>query len=211
LPKRPKRKTGAATDSPLPPCGGARSAGGLAEGGESHTAEAAPSTPEGKLLLGEIGAAQGLKGEVRLRSYTQEPTAIADYGPLEDERGRAIEIESVRVTPKALIARIKGATTREAAEALARTKLYIARTRLPARDEEEWYHADLIGLSVFAPNGTALGTVAAIHNFGAGDLIEIEPASGAPALLVPFTRDHVPEVDVEGGRLTVVLPEELEE
>ena len=162
-----------------------------------------------RVLLGEIGAAQGLKGEVRIRSYTQDPAAIARYGTLEDEQGRAIEIESVRVTPKALIARIKGVTTREAAEALARTKLYVARARLPERGEEEWYHAELIGLAAVDMKGEPVGTVVAIHNFGAGDLIEVKPAKGGATALVPFTRDTVPEVDVEGGRLTLVSPEGL--
>ena len=162
-----------------------------------------------RVLLGEIGAAQGLKGEVRLRSYTQDPAAIARYGALDDEHGRRIEIESLRVTPKALIARIKGVTTREGAEALANTKLYITRSRLPERDEEEWYHADLIGLAVVNAGGAPIGTVIAVQNFGAGDLIEIKPSAGGPTVLVPFTRDAVPEVDVEGGRLVLVPPEGL--
>jgi 16S rRNA processing protein RimM len=162
-----------------------------------------------RVLLGEIGAAQGLKGEVRLRSYTQDPTAIARYGALDDEHGRKIEIESLRVTPKALIARIKGVTTREGAEALANTKLYVARNRLPERDEEEWYHADLIGLTVVNAGGAPIGTVIAVQNFGAGDLIEIKPSAGGPTVLVPFTRDAVPEVDVEGGRLVLVPPQGL--
>lgn len=162
-----------------------------------------------RVLLGEIGAAQGLKGEVRLRSYTAEPGAIADYGALEDEQGRAVEIESLRGTAKALIARIRGVTTREGAEALARTKLYIARALLPERDEEEWYHADLIGLAALDARGTEIGTVVAVQNFGAGDLIEVKPAKGGPTVLVPFTRETVPEVDVEGGRLTLVPPEGL--
>jgi 16S rRNA processing protein RimM len=162
-----------------------------------------------RVLLGEIGAAQGLKGEVRLRSYTQDPAAIARYGALDDEHGRPIEIESLRVTPKALIVRIKGVTTREGAEALANTKLYIARSRLPERDEEEWYHADLIGLAVVNAGGAPIGTVIAVQNFGAGDLIEIKPSAGGPTVLVPFTRDAVPEVDVEGGRLVLVPPEGL--
>ena len=161
------------------------------------------------MLLGEIGAAQGLKGEVRIRSYTQDPSAIANYGTLEDEHGRVVEIESVRITPKALIARIKGVTTREAAEALNHTKLYIDRALLPERDEEEWYHVDLIGLAVVDKDGAPIGTVAAIHNFGAGDLIEVKPAAGGPTVLVRFTRDTVPEVDVEGGRLVLVPPEDL--
>jgi 16S rRNA processing protein RimM len=162
-----------------------------------------------RVLLGEIGAAQGLKGEVRLRSYTHDPAAIARYGALDDENGRKIEIDSLRVTPKALIVRIKGVTTREGAEALANTKLYIARSRLPERDEEEWYHADLIGLAVVNAGGIPIGTVIAVQNFGAGDLIEIKPSAGGPTVLVPFTRDAVPEVDVEGGRLVLVPPEGL--
>ena len=162
-----------------------------------------------RVLLGEIGAAQGLKGEVRLRSYTQDPEAIAHYGALEDEQGRAIEIERVRVTPKALVARIKGVTTREAAEALGRTKLYVARVMLPKRGEEEWYHADLVGLAAVGRDGTPLGEVVAIQNFGARDLLELKPTSGGATVLVPFTRDTVPEIDVEGGRLTLVPPEGL--
>ena len=161
------------------------------------------------VLLGEIGAAQGLKGEVRIRSYTEEQTAIARYGALQDERGRAIEIESIRVTPKALIARLKGVTTREGAEALARTKLYVPRTRLPEREVDEWYHADLIGLAAISQDGVEIGTVVAVHNFGAGDLIEVRPSSGGPTVLIRFTRDNVPEVDVEGGRLTLIPPQGL--
>ena len=112
-------------------------------------------------------------------------------------------------TPKALIARIKGVTTREAAEALNHTKLYIARALLPERDEEEWYHADLIGLAAIDRQSEPIGTVVAVQNFGAGDLIEIKPKAGGPTVLVPFTRETVPEVDVEGGRLTLVPPEGL--
>ncbi len=162
-----------------------------------------------RVLLGEIGAAQGLKGEVRLRSYTQEPAAIARYGALEDEQGRMIELERVRVTPKALIARVKGVTTREGAEALTHTKLYIDRARLPAREEDEWYHSDLIGLAAVGQDGETIGSVVGVHNFGAGDLIEVQPATGGATVLVPFTRDTVPEVDVEGGRLTLTPPEGL--
>jgi 16S rRNA processing protein RimM len=167
------------------------------------------SDEDALVLLGEIGAAQGLKGEVRIRSYTEEPASIASYGPLQDETGRKIEIESLRVTPKALIARIKGVTTRAAAEALARTKLYISRAKLPAKADEEWYHADLIGLEAQARDGALLGEVVAIQNFGAGDLLEVKPTSGGATVLVPFTRDTVPEIDVEGGRLTLVPPEGL--
>lgn len=158
------------------------------------------------MLLGEIGAAQGLKGEVRLRSFTEEEAAITAYGPLEDETGLVIEIEALRATPKALIARIKGVTTRERAEALTGTKLYVPRSRLPEREEEEWYHAELIGLAALDRDGATIGTVVAIQNFGAGDLLELAPANGGPTVLIPFTRETVPEIDVEGERLTLVPP-----
>lgn len=161
------------------------------------------------VLLGEIGAAQGLKGEVRLRSYTQQPADIAAYGPLQDEAGsRAFEIEHVRVTPKALIARIKGVTTREAAEALNHTRLYLPRSRLPAREDEEWYVADLVGLAAVDTAGEAIGTVVGVHNFGAADIVEVKLAGGAPNLLVTFTEANVPEVDIKGGRIVLVPPEE---
>jgi 16S rRNA processing protein RimM len=163
-----------------------------------------------RVLLGEIGAAQGLKGEVRLRSFTQDQGDIASYGALEDEQGRLVELESLRVTPKALIARVKGVTTREGAEALRRTKLYVPRSRLPAREEDEWYHAELIGLAAMGSQGEPIGTVVAIHNFGAGDLIEVRPSAGGESLIVPFTEETVPEVDIAAGRLTLVPPEVLE-
>lgn len=168
-----------------------------------------------RVLLGEIGAAQGLKGEVRLRSYTQVPADIAAYGPLQDETGtREIEIERVRVTPKALIARIKGVITREGAEALTRTKLYLPREKIPAqteREEGEWLVSDLVGLKAVDAQGTPLGTVVAVHNFGASDIVEVAPESGGENLLVAFTEAAVPEVDVEGGRIVVVPPEEVTE
>jgi 16S rRNA processing protein RimM len=165
-----------------------------------------------RLLVGEIGAAQGLKGEVRLRSYTQDPAEIAAHGPLQDETGaKLIEIERVRVTPKAVIAHIKGVTTREGAEALNGTKLYLARAALPAREEGEWYVADLIGLDAVDATGASLGTVVGVHNFGAGDIVEVAPESGGESLLVTFTEAAVPEVDIEHGRIVLVPPEELED
>jgi 16S rRNA processing protein RimM len=165
-----------------------------------------------RVLLGEIGAAQGLKGEVRLRSFTAVPADIATYGPLEDETDtRTIDLQSVRVTPKALIARIKGVATREQAEALNGTKLYLPRARLPAAETGAWYHADLIGLQAVGGDGAAIGTVVAVHNFGAGDIVEVAPAGGGETLLVSFTEATVPEVDLEAGILTLILPEELSE
>ena len=162
------------------------------------------------MLLGDIGRPQGLKGDVRIRSFTAEPAAIADYGVLEDKTGtRAIEIESLRIDSKGVVARLKGVATREDAEALTGTKLYVPRSRLPERGEEEWYHSDLIGLAVLDQAGASLGTVVAVHNFGAGDLLEVRLAAGGTDVLVPFTRETVPEVDVESGRLILVPPEGL--
>ena len=164
------------------------------------------------MLVGEIGAAQGLKGEVRLRSYTQAPADIAAYGPLQDEMGtRAVEIEGLRATPKALIARIKGVTTREAAEALNGMKLYLPRAALPAREADEWYVAELIGLDAVDASGAPVGTVVAVHNFGASDIVEIAPLGGGPSLLLAFTDAAVPEVDIDGGHIVVVPPEDLGE
>ena len=168
-----------------------------------------------QVLVGEIGAAQGLKGEVRLRSYTQTPADIATYGSLQDETGaREIEIERVRITPKAIVARIKGVTTREGAEALNRTKLYASRAKLrPAEKAKdgEWYVADLVGLTAVNADGAELGAIVGVHNFGASDIVEIAPVSGEATFLVAFTEATVPEVDIASGRITVVLPEELED
>jgi 16S rRNA processing protein RimM len=162
------------------------------------------------VLVGEIGRPQGLQGEVRIRSFTARPAAITEYGPLEDETGaRLFEIESLRVTPKALSARLKGVTSRDEAEALTGTKLYVPHSRLPAREEDEWYHTDLIGISALDREGVAIGSVVAVHNFGAGDLLEIRPASGGNTVLMLFTRDTVPEVDVEGGWLRIAPPDGL--
>ncbi|MGB6440354.1 MAG: ribosome maturation factor RimM [Methyloceanibacter sp.] len=168
-----------------------------------------PAKPD-RVLVGEIGRPQGLQGEVRIRSFTAHPAAITEYGPLEDETGaRLFEIESLRVTPKALSARLKGVTSRDEAEALTGTKLYVPHSRLPAREEDEWYHTDLIGISALDREGVAIGSVVAVHNFGAGDLLEIRPASGGNTVLMPFTRDTVPEVDVEGGWLRIAPPDGL--
>lgn len=178
------------------------------EGGETGVGP----LPTDLVLLGEIGRAQGLKGEVRLRSFTQDPEAIAGYGPLQDETGTLrVEIETLRGNASSLVARLNGVTTREAAEALTGTKLYVPRERLPEAGEEEWYHSDLVGLAALDQTGARLGTVTAIHNFGAGDIVEIAPAAGGETLLLPFNDATVPEVDVKGSFLRVVPPEDVEE
>ncbi|MGO9701746.1 MAG: ribosome maturation factor RimM [Xanthobacteraceae bacterium] len=158
----------------------------------------------GRVCLGQIGAAHGLGGEVRLRSFTSNPQAIAGYGPLETEDGRVFEIEAMRPAKDHFVARLSGICDRSDAEQLTNVKLYVPRDRLPEPDQaDEFYHADLIGLAVLDPAGQSLGTVIAIHNFGAGDLIEVEPQSGGKTELIPFDAAHVPLVDVAKGRIVI--------
>jgi 16S rRNA processing protein RimM len=157
-----------------------------------------------RICVAQIGAAHGIRGEVRLRPFTGDPMAITSYGPLESEDGtRRFEIEALRPSKDLFVARLAGVKDRNAAEALTNLKLYVSRDRLPPAAEGEFYHADLVGLAAVTPDGTSLGTVTAVHNFGAGDVIEIKPASGE-ALLVPFTDAAVPEIDLAAGRMVVV-------
>jgi 16S rRNA processing protein RimM len=161
-----------------------------------------------RVCLGQIGAAHGVRGEVRLHSFTSDPEAITAYGPLEADDGRVFEIESLRPAKKHFVARLAGIRDRGAAEQLANVKLYVPRERLPPAQADEFYHADLIGLAVVDRAGRALGTVIAIHNFGAGDLIEVRPAEGKTELL-PFDETNVPAIDVGAGRIVVDPPQGL--
>ena len=159
------------------------------------------------ILVGAFGSAVGLKGEVRLASFTEIPEAIADFKPLLTEDGRALEILSIRPQTKGLVARVKGVTTREAAEKLKGLALYVPRNALPKPEEEgEYYHADLIGLKAELVSGELLGEVIGVQNFGAGDLLEVQLASEKRAVFVPFTNDIVPAVDLAAGTLTVDPP-----
>jgi len=163
-----------------------------------------------RICLGQFGAAHGVRGEVRLRSFTSDPAAIANYGPLEAEDGRVFEITSLRPAKDHFVATLAGIGDRKAAERLANIKLYVPRDRLPEPEQaDEFYHADLIGLTAVDRAGEKLGTVIAIHNFGAGDIIEIAPPFGA-TMLLPFTNAVVPTVDVAGGRVVIELPDEIE-
>jgi 16S rRNA processing protein RimM len=149
---------------------------------------------EKPVQMAVIGAAHGIKGEVRVRSFTGDPAALGDYGPLQDEAGRAFEVVSVRPAKEVSIVRFKDIATREAAEALNGTALFVDRSVLPADlEEEEFYHSDLIGLAVRDEKGTEIGTVAGIHDFGAGDILEVARKNG-PSAMIPFTRAAVPEV-----------------
>ena len=139
-----------------------------------------------RVLIAQIGAAHGVRGEVRLKAFTEDPLSVARYGALESEDGkRHFEIEAVRPAKDMLVARLKGVSDRDAAERLTNLKLYIAREKLPKPAKDEFYHADLVGLAATKANGEAVGTVKAVHNFGAGDLIEIEPAGGGASVMWP--------------------------
>jgi 16S rRNA processing protein RimM len=175
---------------------------------DSGSGADAPSRND-RVLVARFGAPHGVKGDIKLWSFTEDPLGVAGYGPLETADGRAFEIESLRPAKDFLVARIKGVDDRTAAEALTNIELYVPRERLPAIDEDEtWYISDLIGLVAQDASGGEIGKVAAVHNFGAGEVIEIAPASGGPTLMLPFTESAVPEVNIKAGRMTVVLPSE---
>ena len=160
------------------------------------------------MCVGRIGAAHGARGEVKLWSFTADPMAIKDYGALATEDGkRTFTIETLRPGKDFLVARLSGVTDRTAAEKLGNLDLYIARDRLPPAEADEFYHADLIGLTAIGTDGRELGTVIAIHNFGASDLIEMRPTQGGATVMLPFTEAIVPVVDVAGGRIVVDPPE----
>jgi 16S rRNA processing protein RimM len=163
-----------------------------------------------RICVARIGAAHGVKGEVKLWSFTADPAAVADYGPLESEDGtQRFEIEAMRPAKDHLVARLSGVRDRNAAERLANLRLYVARERLPAPAPEEFYHADLIGLRAESRDGAALATIVGIHDFGAGDLLELRPLSGGGTVLMPFTAQTVPEVDIAGGRIIIDPPQDL--
>jgi 16S rRNA processing protein RimM len=136
--------------------------------------------------------------------------AIADYGPLQSEDDtRSLEITSLKPAGKTLLARFKSIGDRSAAEQIRNVALYVSRDRLPEPATEEFYHADLIGLRAQTKDGAAIGTVVAIHNFGAGDLLELQPAGRAASLMLPFTAATVPVIDIAGGRIVVTPPDEI--
>jgi len=158
------------------------------------------------VLLGIVGAAHGVRGEVRIKTYTADPLALADYGPLVDETGRRFEIAAIRPAKDVVVARLKGVTSREAAELLTGVRLHVERSRLPAPDDEdEFLQADLVGCSVIGPDGVALGIVTAVANYGAGDLVDIETPDGR-SVLMPFTKVFAPRIDIAAKRIEAVPP-----
>jgi 16S rRNA processing protein RimM len=164
-----------------------------------------------RICVAKFGAAHGVRGEIRLWPFTEDPLAVASYGPLETQDGkRQFEIAAARAAKDHLVARIKGVDTRDAAEKLNGLELYVAREKLPETEDDEFYHADLIGLAAVTQQGEALGRIVAVHNFGAGDIIEIASANGGETKLLPFTNAVVPTVDLSARRATVVLPDEVD-
>lgn len=165
----------------------------------------AGSRPAGeRVCLGAIAGVHGVRGLVRVKPFTARPEDVAAYGPVEDEAGtKRFRLEVVGVRKGVALARIEGVATRDAAEALRGTRLWVARDVLPPPEEDEFYHADLIGLGVVTEDGRHLGRVRAVHDFGAGDVIEVVLVDGRRTTMVPFTREVVPLVDLSGGRLVV--------
>ncbi len=157
------------------------------------------------VCVGAIAGAFGVKGEVRLKSFCADPAAIADYAPLTDEAGRSYDLVLTGSIKNGLAARLSGVPTKEAADALRGVRLYVPRARLPETDEDEFYHADLLGMTVLDTGGTKLGSVKAVLNHGAGDLLEINTGQGV--ILLPFTRAAVPTVDLAGRRLIADPPD----
>jgi len=164
----------------------------------------------GRVCVGAIAGAFGVAGEVRLKSFCAEAEAMAGYGPLWTEDGaRSFSVRITRPVAGGLAARLSGVDTREAAQALRGVRLFADRSALPALPDDEYYHADLIGLTVQDPGGKVLGRVSAVLNHGAGDLLEVVPGPGVPSVLVPFTRAIVPTVDLAAGRIVADPPEGL--
>lgn len=163
------------------------------------------------IQVGRVAGAFGVRGEVRITSFTAEPAALLDYKDLKREDGSVgLTLVSGRPVKGGVVARAREIETREQAEALRGLKLFIARSSLPEPDDDEFYVTDLVGLAVETPDGAPLGTVRSVQDFGAGDLLEIAPAEGGATWYLPFTREAVPEVRLGEGRVVAVRPEETE-
>ena len=167
---------------------------------------------DNKLLMGRIGAAHGIKGEVRIQSFTEDPLALASYGPLSTNKpGLTIKILAARTTTNVLVARLEGINDRNAAEKLNGVELYVDRALLPdPDDDDDFYHADLIGLKARLADGSEIGEVMAVPNFGAGDLLEIRDPRSGDTYLYPFSKAVVPEVRIADGYLMIDPPIEAE-
>jgi 16S rRNA processing protein RimM len=169
--------------------------------------------PDRLILMGVFGAPQGVRGEVRVKSLTADPSAIGAYGPLSDKgRVRVFIFEALRPLKNGMvIARLAGVSTREAAEALKGVEIFARRDQLPPPAKNEFYFDDLVGLEAVDTDGRRLGRVVSLMNYGAGDILEIAPAEGGETLLLPFTRRVAPTIDFDAGRIVIERPREVED
>ncbi|MGA0544694.1 ribosome maturation factor RimM [Brevundimonas sp. VNH65] len=164
------------------------------------------------VLVGQVGGAFGVRGEVKVTAYTAEPMALMDYGVLLRADGSVgLTLTAARPDKKGVVGRAREVATKEQADALRGLKLFVPRDRLPEPDEDEFYLTDLIGLEARDPADTVLGTVKSVQNFGADDMLEIAPAAGGPTWYLPFTREAAPELHIAEGWLRVVRPTEIGE
>lgn len=169
------------------------------------------SDPDRLVLVARVSGAFGVKGEVRIRTYTDSPLAVLNFRNLSRADGQpGLTLLSGRSFKEGLIARAKEIGTKEQADALKGLDLYVPRRALPAPDAEEFYLADLVGLRAETPEGSPLGVVKSVQNYGAGDVLEIQPPGRQPSWLVAFTSETAPEIDVAGGRIVLVRPEEIQ-
>lgn len=166
-----------------------------------------PVTPSETIIVGAISGSYGVKGEVRVKSFCAQPEAIETYAPLTDAQGRAYHLAILRPIKNGFAARIAEIATKEEADALKGVELFARRDQLPSLPDDEYYHADLMGLTVLDTGGTVLGTVKLVHNHGADDLLEVQLPQSSDTFLLPFTRAAVPTVDLDAGRLIADPPE----
>jgi 16S rRNA processing protein RimM len=168
--------------------------------------------PDRLILMGVFGAPQGVRGEVRVKSLTGEPSAIGAYGPLTDKkRARAFVFDSLRpLKNDMLVARVAGVATRDAAEALKGVEIFARRGQLPPPAHDEFYYDDLVGLEAVDAAGAPIGRITSLVNYGAGDVLEIAPALGGETLLLPFTKSVARRIDFEAGRIVIECPREVE-
>ena len=165
---------------------------------------------ERKILLAPIGAAHGIKGDVRVKPFG-DPLMLDQYGKLETNSGQKLKITRMRLQKNVLIVKFEGINSREEAEVLRNVELFVERSKLPVPEEEEFYVSDLIGMIAVNETGAKVGTVKGVPNFGAGDMLEISPVSGGTTYYLPFTQTVVPEIDFEAGQLIIVPPDEVSE
>ena len=166
-------------------------------------------SPPDSVLLAQIGAAHGIRGEVRIKPFG-DADMLDRYGPLYDAQGRSYEITAMRPQKTVLVVRFRGIDSREAAEALNGVKLFVDRSALPVPEEDEFYLSDLIGLRTVSPEGEMLGKVVEVHDFGAGDILEVRLANGKSELFA-FTRENFPDIRIAQGEITFVPPQTVSE